>query len=135
MYLLDTNACIRLLNGRAPNVARRLERHRPADVALCSVVKAELVYGAHRSNRAAENLRLLERFFAPFTSLPFDDRCADVYGRIRADLERAGMPIGPNDTMIAAIAVAHELTLVTANTREFERVIGLTVENWELAEE
>jgi tRNA(fMet)-specific endonuclease VapC len=132
--LLDTNACIRLLNGRAPNVARRLQRHRPADVALCSVVKAELIYGAHRSNRVAENLRLLERFFAPFASLPFDDRCADAYGRIRHDLERVGMSIGPNDTMIAAIAMTHDLSLVTANTREFGRVIGLAFENWELPE-
>lgn len=132
MYLLDTNVCIRLLNGRAPHVVRRLQQHSPMDVALCSVVKADLIYGAYRSNRVAENLRLLERFFAPFASLPFDDRCADVYGRVRADLARAGVLIGPNDTMIAAIAVAHNLTLVTANTQEFERVIGLAVENWEL---
>ena len=83
--------------------------------------------------RQAENLRLLNEFFAPFVSLPFDDRCADAYGRIRSDLERAGLPIGPNDTFIAAIAVAHNLTLVTANTREFERVIGLAIENWEVA--
>lgn len=135
MYLLDTNACIRLLNGQAPNVARRLDRHRPADVALCSVVKGELIHGAYRSTRTAENLRLLERFFAPFDSLPFDDRCAAAYGRIRGDLERAGMLIGPNDLMIAAITVTHGLTLVTANTREFERVIGLAVENWELSGE
>lgn len=132
MYLLDTNVCIRLLNGRAPQVVQRLQRHHPSEVNLCSVVKAELIHGAHRSNRTAENLRLLERFFDPFDSLPFDDRCADVYGRIQADLERMGMAIGPNDLLIAAIAVAHGLTLVTANTREFERVIGLAVENWEL---
>lgn len=134
MYLLDTNACIRLLNGRAPKVARRLQRHSPTDVALCSVVKAELIHGAHRSNRAAENMRLLERFFAPFVSLSFDDRCAGAFGRIRHELERVGMPIGPNDTMIAAIAVAHDLTLVTANTREFGRIVGLRFENWELSE-
>lgn len=134
MFLLDTNACIRLLNGKAPDVARRLQSHHPTDVALCSVVKAELIHGAHHSNRTAENMRLLERFFAPFASLPFDDRCADVYGRIRHDLERVGMSIGPNDTMIAAIAVAHDLTLVTANSREFGRVIGLRFENWELPE-
>lgn len=133
MYLLDTNVCIRLLNGRSPNVTQHLQRHRPADIALCAVVKAELIHGAHCSNRTAENLRLLDQFFAPFVSLPFDDRCADAYGRIRADLERAGLPIGPNDTFIAAIAVAHHLTLVTANTREFERVIGLAVENWEVS--
>ena len=134
MYLLDANVCIRLLNGGAPQVVQRLQRHRPSAVSLCSVVKAELIHGAYRSNRTAENLRLLERFFDPFDSLPFDDRCADVYGRIRADLERMGMAIGPNDLLIAAIAVANNMTLVTANTGEFERVIGLAVENWELTD-
>lgn len=131
MYLLDTNACIRLLNGTAPRLVERLERHRATDIALCSVVKAELTYGAFRSSRVAENLRLLDRFYAPFVSFPFDDRCVEAYGRIRNDLERAGTPIGPNDLMIAATAVANDLTLVTANTREFERVIGLDLENWE----
>lgn len=130
-YLLDTNACIRLLNGSAPPLVERLRRHHVTDIALCSVVKAELTYGAFRSSRVAENLRLLDHFFAPFVSLPFDDRCVEVYGRIRSDLERAGTPIGPNDLMIAATAVANDLTLVTANTREFSRVIGLALENWE----
>ncbi len=134
MFLLDTNVCIHVLNGRSPQLVERLRRHRPAEVALCAVVKAELIYGAHRSSRAAENLRLLERFFDPFVSLPFDDHCADIYGRIRHELERAGTPIGPNDLMIAATAVAHGLTLVTANTREFERVIGLSLDNWERGE-
>ncbi len=133
MYLLDTNVCIRLLNGRTPAVAHRLQGHRPAEVVLCSVVRAELIHGAHRSSRPAENLRLLERFFAPFASLPFDDHCAAAYGRVRYDLERAGALIGPNDLLIAATAVAHDLTLVTANTREFARVIGLALENWESA--
>ncbi|WP_374688098.1 type II toxin-antitoxin system VapC family toxin [Promineifilum sp.] len=131
MYLLDTNACVRLLNGRSPQLTERMRQHQPAEIVLCSVVKAELIHGAYRSSRVADNLRLLERFFAPFASLPFDDHCADAYGRIRSDLERAGTPIGPNDLMIAAVAVAHELTLVTANTREFGRVIGLAFENWE----
>lgn len=131
MYLLDTNACVRLLNGRSPQLIERMRQHQPAEIVLCSVVKAELIHGAYRSSRVADNLRLLERFFAPFASLPFDDHCADAYGRIRSDLERAGTPIGPNDLMIAAVAVIHELTLVTANTREFGRVIGLAFENWE----
>lgn len=130
-YLLDTNACIRLLNNSAPPLVERLRRHRATEIVLCSVVKAELIYGAFRSSRVAENLRLLDHFFAPFVSLPFDDRCVEVYGRIRSDLERAGTPIGPNDLMIAATAVANDLALVTANTREFSRVIGLALENWE----
>jgi tRNA(fMet)-specific endonuclease VapC len=133
MYLLDTNACIRILNGRSESLVTQLRRRTPSEIFLCSVVKAELIYGAFRSARAAENLRLLRRFFEPFDSLPFDDACAETYGRIRTDLERAGTPIGPNDLVIAATAVAHKLTLVTANTREFERVIGLSLENWDTA--
>ena len=70
-------------------------------------------------------------FVAPFTSLPFDDACVSAYGRIRAQLEQAGRPMGPNDLMIAAIAVTHGLTLVTHNTREFERIVGLSLTDWE----
>lgn len=131
MYLLDTNVCIQVLNGRSESLVAQLRRRSPREIFLCSVVKAELIHGAYRSSRAPANLRLLRRFFEPFVSLPFDDHCAEAYGRIRSDLERAGTPIGPNDLMIAAIAVAGSLTLVTANTREFERVIGLNLENWE----
>jgi tRNA(fMet)-specific endonuclease VapC len=131
MYLLDTNACIRILNGRSESLAAELRRRSPREIYLSSIVKAELLYGAYHSARAAENLRLLERFFEPFDSLPFDDSCTEAYGRIRGELERAGTPIGPNDLIIAATAVANRLTLVTANTREFERVIGLALENWE----
>ena len=98
---------------------------------LSTIVKAELVYGAQRSSRAAENLRLLDRFFEPFVSYPFDDACVGVYGRLRTDMERLGTPIGPYDLMIAAVAIANDCTLVTANMREFVRVVGLDVENWE----
>lgn len=133
MYLLDTNACIGILNGRSESLVAQLRRRTPREIFLCSIVKAELIYGAYHSARAAENLRLLQRFFAPFDSLPFDDSCSEAYGRIRNDLERAGTPIGPNDLIIAATAVANQLTLVTANIREFERVIGLSLENWDSA--
>ena len=133
MYLLDTNACIRLLNSTSTPLAQRLRRQRATEVVLCSIVKAELAYGAYRSSRVAENLRLLERFFSPFVSISFDDRCVEAYGRIRRELERAGMPIGPNDLLIAATAVANDLTLVTANEREFGHVVGLAFENWESA--
>ena len=131
MYLLDTNACIRILNNSSATLVNRLREYRPDEVALCSVVKAELIYGARHSSRIAENLRLLERFFAPFNSLPFDDNCVQTYGRVRAELERAGTPIGPYDLMIAATAIANQRTLVTANVREFGRVAGLAFENWE----
>ena len=94
-------------------------------------VKAELAYGAARSHDPAGTMAKLAAFLAPFASLPFDDSCADTYGRVRAQLERAGTPIGPNDLMIAAIAVTHNLTLVTHNTREFERIPGLSLTDWE----
>ncbi len=131
MFLLDTNACIRVLNGSSPAVAARLQVTSPAEVRLCSVVKAELIYGARKSARVGDNLRLLLRFFAPLVSLPFDDRCAEEAGLIRLDLERSGRPIGPSDLLIAATARANDLVLVTHNRREFERVPGLRIDDWE----
>jgi tRNA(fMet)-specific endonuclease VapC len=101
------------------------------EVRLCSVVKAELLYGARHRRRVEENLRPLQRFFAPLVSLPFDDWCAEEAAFIRLDLGRSGHLIGPNDLLIAATARAHDLVLVTHNTREFGRVPGLRVEDWE----
>lgn len=131
MYLLDTNACIRILNGTSATLVERLRATARAEVRLSSIVRAELLYGARRSGRVAENLRLLHRFFAAFTPVPFDDRAAEEAGLIRADLERTGKPIGPNDLLIAASARSHDMVLVTHNTREFSRVVGLQVEDWE----
>jgi tRNA(fMet)-specific endonuclease VapC len=96
-------------------------------------VKAELLFGARNSGSVTENLALLARFFAPLASLPFDDACAEHYGAIRADLTRAGSPIGPNDLLIAATARAHNATLVTHNVRALSRVTGLRIADWEQA--
>ncbi len=126
-YLLDTNACIRYLNGRSPQVKGRLQSLRPEDVVLCSVVKAELSYGAMRSRDPERTMARIAEFEEPFASLPFDDACVHAYGQIRSELEKAGTPIGPNDLMIAAIALTHGLTLVTHNTREFKRVSRLSL--------
>ena len=131
-YLLDANACIAYLRHPDCAVATRLASVRPDDVRLCDVVKAELYYGAHRSARPEENLRQIERFFSAFTSLPFDSLAAEVCGRIRAELAAVGTPIGPYDIQIAAIALANGLILVTHNTREFSRVTGLLLEDWEI---
>jgi tRNA(fMet)-specific endonuclease VapC len=131
MYLLDTNACIRILNGTSPALSERLRGVSRTLVRLSSIVKAELLYGARKSGRVAENLRLLERFFDTIASLPFDDRCADEYGLLREELDRAGTPIGPNDLLIAATARAHHAILVTHNLREFSRVADLRIEDWE----
>jgi tRNA(fMet)-specific endonuclease VapC len=131
MYLLDTNACIRILNDTSPSLVQRLASHTPSEIRLCSIVKAELLYGARHSQRVTENLKLLTRFFAPFVSLPFNDRCAEHYGQIRAEMVQAGTLIGPNDLLIAAIARAYDLTLVTHNLEEFGRVRDLRLEDWE----
>lgn len=131
MYLLDSNACIGILTGRSRPLVRRLRQVSQTKIALCSIVKAELVFGARKSRDVAANSRTLRRFFAPFPSYPFDDRCAETYGNLRAELERSGSPIGGNDLLIAATAVANDLVLVTHNQREFSKVVGLELEDWE----
>jgi tRNA(fMet)-specific endonuclease VapC len=118
-YLLDTNVCIRYLNGRSVAIRERLRTTRVADIAVCSVVKAE------------QSLARQQQFLNLFVSLPFDDAAALIYGHIRADLAVSGTPIGPNDLQIASIARANSLILVTHNTGEFSRVDGLQIEDWE----
>ncbi|MCB1875788.1 MAG: type II toxin-antitoxin system VapC family toxin [Chromatiales bacterium] len=131
MYLLDTNLCIRVLTGKSPRIQQKFQQFSPEEIALCSIVKAELLYGARHSQRVEENLQLLRRFFKPLQCLPFDDRCAEEAGQIRADLAAQGRPIGPNDLLIAAIARANDCVLVTHNRREFSRVTNLRLEDWE----
>jgi len=130
-FLLDSNSCIGYLNGRSARVRQHLEAVQPREVVLCSVVKGELFYGAMKSARIAENLARIEAFACRFVSLPLDDAAAAVYGDIRARLERQGRTIGPNDLLIAAIALAHGATLVTHNTGEFSRIEELRLEDWE----
>lgn len=130
-FLLDTNVCIGILTGRSPKAIEKLRQLAPTEVRICSVVRAELQFGARNSSRVEANLSLLETFLFPFTSVAFDDGAADYYGRIRADLNRAGKLIGPNDLLIAAMALANDLVLVTHNVKEFGRVPGLRWEDWE----
>lgn len=129
-FLLDTDAAIALIKGREQAVAW-LRQRAPAEVVISSVSKAELYYGARKSQRVEHNLGVLHRFFGPLRSLAFDDRAAEEYGIIRADLERAGTPIGPNDLLISALARSRDLTLVSLNRREFSRVAGLRLTDFE----
>lgn len=131
-YLLDTNACIHLLRNSNAQVLKKYKFAGAASVALCSIVKAELYYGADKSLHKSANRAAIDLFCSPLVSLPFDDPAAESYGQIRAQLELRGTPIGPNDLMIAAIALANKLILVTHNTREFSRVANLQIEDWEL---
>jgi tRNA(fMet)-specific endonuclease VapC len=133
-YLLDTNAWIGYLTKHRSAIVNKLATLHPADVGHCSVVSAELYDGAYKSGHPAHrpaNLALLARLRGQFMSLPFDDGAAEVAGQVRAHLAALGTPIGPSDLQIAAIALANNLTLVTHNTREFGRVPGLTLEDWE----
>jgi tRNA(fMet)-specific endonuclease VapC len=130
-YLLDSNVCIRYLNARSPFIRQRLQQIDTDKIALCSVVKAELFYGAMKSNNPQQTLARQQEFLNLFLSLPFDDLAAMIYGEIRASLAALGTPIGSNDLQIAAITLAHNLILVTHNTGEFKRIVGLTIEDWE----
>jgi tRNA(fMet)-specific endonuclease VapC len=130
-FLLDSNVCIRLLNGTSPVLASRLAQHTPREIRVSTIVKAELLFGARHSERVESNLRLLRAFFGAFDSVAFDDLGAEHHGRVRAELARAGQLIGPNDLLIAASALAHDLVLVTHNVGEFSRVAGLRWEDWE----
>jgi tRNA(fMet)-specific endonuclease VapC len=128
-YLLDANACIEFLRHPDSAVVRRLAALRPEEIFLCDIVKAELYYGAYRSARPKDNLLRVEAFCVPFVSLSFDGVAAAICGRVRAELAAAGTPIGPYDLMIAAIALANDLILVTHNTREFSRIADLQIED------
>lgn len=131
IYLLDTNTCIGYVSRRSLSIFSRLTSLSPRDVRICDIVKLELYYGAYRSSRQKRNLAVLNEFFNEFASLPFDGRAAEICGNIRAQLAAAGTPIGPYDFQIAAIALANNLTLATHNTREFSRVEGLQIQDWE----
>jgi tRNA(fMet)-specific endonuclease VapC len=130
-YLLDTNTCIRIINGRSQSARAKALTIPNHEVVICSIVRAELFYGSEKSQSPEASRRTQDLFLAPFPTLAFDDTAAHVYGQIRAGLEKAGTPIGPMDMQIAAIAVAHQLILVTHNQREFSRIKGLTLEDWE----
>jgi tRNA(fMet)-specific endonuclease VapC len=129
-YLLDTNTCIRYLNGRSPSVLQKLDTLPETDICVCSIVKFELRYGALRSEFVEKTLAKQEKFLNRFVSLPFGDAAHITAAHIRATLAVAGTPIGPNDVLIAAIALANDLTLVTHNTREFGRISMLKIEDW-----
>jgi tRNA(fMet)-specific endonuclease VapC len=132
-HLLDANTLIdHFRRGPASKVTTRLATAPVGTVFLSSIDVGELIYGAYRSGASyqAGNLALVVSVQARFPSVPFDDRAAEQYGRIRAQLASGGLLIGPNDLLIAATALANGLTLVTNNTVEFSRVPSLVIEDW-----
>ncbi len=132
-YLLDTNACIALINGTEANVRRRFQRAvaRDSAVLLSSIVAFELWYGVAKSQRKDSNRQRLEAFFAgPIEWTLFDEDDAQAAGTVRAELEAAGTPIGAYDVLLAGQARRRGAVLVTSNTQEFVRVAGLKWEDW-----
>ena len=129
-YLFDTNIVIFVLKDQGGKAAARLSQESPGEIGICSVVEAELYHGATKYGAPDDRRSALDGFLVPFRSLAFDSACVPNYARIRDELERAGQVIGGNDLLIAAIALTHDLTLVTHNSGEFNRVSGLRVEDW-----
>ena len=128
-YLLDTNICIHVINARPPAVLERFLAHEADGVGISAITASELYWGVQKSG-SARNLAALEKFLSPLTVLDYGLAAAQRYGELRAHLDRQGTPIGPLDQQIAAHALALDVTLVTNNLREFERVPGLRLENW-----
>lgn len=128
--ILDTNTCIYLIRRRSPEALRRFEQFEVGEVAVSVVTLSELRYGAEKSARPEQNREALGRFLLPLEVSSYGVEATISYGRIRASLEKQGTPIGPLDTLIAAHAVSLGTILVTNNTREFQRVPGLQIEDW-----
>ncbi|HTI70096.1 MAG TPA: type II toxin-antitoxin system VapC family toxin [Candidatus Limnocylindria bacterium] len=131
IFLPDTNVCIATLRQRHAGLLAKWQSVKANEVVLCSVVVYELRFGAERSTDPLREHSKVDRFLRPFVSLPFSDECARICARMRRDLERKGTVIGPYDLQIASVAIRHDLTLVTHNSREFERISGLRLVDWE----
>ena len=130
-YLLDTNVCIKYLNGQSDKIVKKISSLSPDDIVICSVVRAELFAGAYKSKSFKKTYDKLINFLKVFPSMPFDDEASDIFGNIRAQLEKKGEPLGPFDLQIASIALLNNLILVTHNTKEFSRIKKLKIEDWE----
>jgi len=129
-YLLDTNICIYLIKKRPPEVFQRFQQLQLKQLHISTITVFELYYGIEKNNSQKRNLLALENFIAPLTVVDFNLEAAKKAAQIRSTLHNKGMPIGPYDTQIAAIALSLNMVLLTNNTREFERVDGLRLENW-----
>ncbi len=130
MYLLDTNICIYIINKQPEQVIHHVKTLKPHQIKLSAISLAELEYGVSKSRNREKNRTALVDFVSAFDILEFGDSDAEYYGVIRAGLEKKGQIIGPYDMQIAAQALSRDLILVTNNTKEFERIHGLKVENW-----
>ena len=132
MYLLDTNICIYAMKDKYPALSKKLFQIPPSDIFISSVTVSELEYGCSKSNWENRSRNVMNLFLSAFTILPFDEKDARIAGRVRAELMKSGTPIGPYDIQIAAQGLSRGLTVVTHNTKEFERIPELKLEDWVL---
>ena len=129
-YMLDTNICIYIIKHKPEKVFRELKKHNPSEVCISSVTYAELIHGVEKSAAVEKNRLALSLLLANIEILNFDVNAANCYGKIRANLEKKGTPIGPLDIMIAGHAQSLDYTVVTNNVKEFSRVTDLNIVNW-----
>ncbi len=129
-YMLDTNICIYLIKKQPPKVLKHFKSHTVGDVGISSVTLVELRYGVSRSQYIEKNQQALDEFILPLEIADFDEKAAQEYGTIRAELERAGKAIGSMDMLIGAHAYALGATLVTNNTKEFKQIKNLKIVDW-----
>lgn len=130
-FVLDTNICIRLLKGNSPQILKRIENIPNRDIVIPAIVRFELYYGSYKSEKKDETLKKLNDFLNFFDTIDIDNQVAEIAGIIRAELDKKGTPVGPYDLLIAASAIPERYTLVTHNTKEFSRIDGLVMEDWE----
>lgn len=128
--MLDTNICIYIMKNKPEHIREKLRTYNLGDVYLSNIVVSELYYGAYKSEQVERNLVALEYFLKPFNIIDYDLRASIEYGKIRGTLEKAGKAIGGMDMLIAAHARSLDFTLVTNNTKEFERIENLVIDNW-----
>jgi tRNA(fMet)-specific endonuclease VapC len=129
-YLLDTNICIYIIKKRPIHVFDKFKSLPIGSIGISTITLAELQFGIMKSSDPEKNQEALDKFLTPLEIIDFDFKATIDYGKIRADLEKKGTPIGPLDTLIAAHAKSLDLTLITNNEKEFGRIPGLKIENW-----
>ncbi len=129
-YFLDTNICIYYLKGMYPGIVKNLLSKNPEDIKISAIVKAELLYGAEKSQTREKTKEKIYEFLLPFEIVGFNDEATEIYGKTREYLEKKGLIIGPNDLILASTVIGYNGTLITNNVKEFKRIKELKIENW-----
>ena len=128
--LLDTNICIYLINKKSEAILRHFNEYKAGEIGISSITYSELIFGAYKSSKVEQNLEALSEFILPLEIVPFDDEAGFAYGKIRANLEKKGILIGPMDLLIGSHAISLQIPLVTNNEKEFNKISEIQLINW-----